>query len=188
MSVAKTREPQVLIVEDEEEVADLYEFHLEDEFDVVQANSGEEAIETVDESVDIVLLDRRMPGMNGDEVLEQIREDRLGCRVIMVTAVTPEADIAEMDFDDYLNKPVRKDTLIEAVEHQLTVRKYGEAYRELNKACSKLNALKSDSGKTADELEELPLYTELQEQIERLKAEQEELLDELDYFEAASAW
>ncbi|ESS07881.1 MAG: response regulator containing CheY-like receiver, AAA-type ATPase, and DNA-binding domain protein [uncultured archaeon A07HN63] len=54
--------PTVLVVDDESDVADLYAYRLEDAFSVRTAYSGEEAIETVDETVDVILLDRRMAG------------------------------------------------------------------------------------------------------------------------------
>jgi len=186
MATSSTDEPRVLIVDDEEPIADLYEHHLGDTYDVWVAYGGEEAIETVAETVDVVLLDRRMPDLSGDEVLRRIRAADFDCRVVMVTAVTPEADIVELPFDDYLNKPVDKDTLLDAVDHQLTVREYGETYQELNQACAKINALEAE--KATNELEELPEYRELKDKVTRLRTEQEALLDELDYFEAATAW
>jgi|APHM01.1.fsa_nt_gi Response regulator containing CheY-like receiver, AAA-type ATPase, and DNA-binding domains len=186
MSTPSTDEPRVLIVDDEEPIADLYEHHLNDSYDVRKGYGGEEAIEKVDETVDVVLLDRRMPDLSGDEVLTRIRAKDFDCRVVMVTAVNPEADIVEMPFDDYLNKPVDKDTLLDAVAHQLTVRKYGETYQELNQACAKIDALEAE--KATNELEEIPEYRKLKEKVDRLRTEQEELLEEIDYFEAATAW
>ena len=186
MITNSTDEPRVLIVDDEEQITDLYYNHLKELYDVRKGYSGEEAIKKVDETVDVVLLDRRMPDLSGDEVLTRIRAKDFDCQVVMVTAVDPEADIVDMPFDDYLNKPVDEDDLIDAVEHQLTVREYSETYQELNRACSKLNALEAE--KSIDGLERLHEYKELKEKIERLETEQEDLLEELDYYEAASAW
>ncbi len=186
MATTSTGEPRLLVVDDEEPIADLYQHHLGDTYDVRKAYGGKEAIEKVDGTVDVVLLDRRMPDLSGDEVLTHIRANNFNCRVVMVTAVDPEADIVEMSFDDYLDKPVRKDTLIEAVEHQLTVREYGETYQELNQAVAKINALKEE--KSTSELEEMQPYQDLKEKVDNLRNQQEELLEELDYFEAASAW
>ena len=77
--------------------------------DVRTAYGGEEALEKADEDVDLVFLDRQMPDMSGDDVLERVRERGLDCRVVMVTAVDPDFDIVEMPFDDYLTKPVMRD-------------------------------------------------------------------------------
>lgn len=186
MITKSTDEPRVLIVDDEEQITDLYCNHLKELYDVRKGYSGKEAIEKVDETVDVVLLDRRMPDVSGDEVLKRIRAKDFDCQVVLVTAVDPEADIVDMPFDDYLSKPVDDDDLIDAVEHQLTVREYSETYQELNRACSKLNALEAE--KSIDGLERLHEYQELKEKIERLETDQEDLLEELDYYEAASAW
>lgn len=185
MATSSTDEPRVLVVDDEEQIADLYQLRLEDTYDVLKAYGGTEAIEKVDETVDVVTLDRRMPDLNGGEVLAQIRATDYDCRVIMVTAVDPEADIVEMAFDDYINKPVDKDTLVEAVEHQLTVREYSQTFQELNQVCSKINAL--EGKKDQNELEDLQVYQNLKEKADNLRTQQDDLLDELDYFEAASA-
>ncbi|MDY7082664.1 MAG: response regulator, partial [Halobacteria archaeon] len=62
-------EPTIVVVDDEQAVADMYYEWLEGEYDVKKAYDGEEALEKIDQDTDLVLLDRRMPGMSGDEVL-----------------------------------------------------------------------------------------------------------------------
>jgi len=183
MSNHSSDTPTVLVVDDESDVADLYAFRLEDAFTVRTAYGGEEAIEAVDETVDVILLDRRMPGMTGDEVLESVRESHHECRVIMVTAIDPDIDIVDMPFDDYLCKPVGKETLLEAVEHQLTARQYSDTVQELFSATSKVGVLEAE--KTAEELAASDEYQGLKDEIEELRGRQEELIDELDDFEAA---
>ena len=88
-------EPRVLIVEDEPDLAELYAMWLGAECSVSTAYDGASALEAIDETVDVVLLDRRMPGLSGDEVLDTIRRDNLSCRVAMVTAVEPDFDIID---------------------------------------------------------------------------------------------
>jgi len=105
--------PLVLVVEDEPDLADLYAAWLGDEYRVRTAYGGQEALDELDEAddeVDAILLDRRMPGLSGDEVLAAVRERGIDCRVAMVTAVEPDFDILKMGFDDYLVKPVTSDT------------------------------------------------------------------------------
>lgn len=95
----------VLIVEDQKRLADQYAEILGADYDVVTAYSGTEAL-AVDESVDAVFLDRKMPGPSGSEVLERLRDRGHDYPVTMLTAVKPDWDIVEMGFDDYLLKPV----------------------------------------------------------------------------------
>jgi DNA-binding response OmpR family regulator len=106
----------VLIVEDEKPLAGLYAEILDADYDVVTAHSGTEALEVVDESVDAVLLDRKIPGPSGGEVLERLRNRGYDRPVAMITAVRPDWDIVEMGFDDYLRKPVDTEDLRDATE------------------------------------------------------------------------
>ena len=109
--------PDVLIVEDERQLADLYGEWLEMAGYLVRtAYDGGAALERLDTEVDVMLLDRRLPEMRGKQILERIRDADHDCSVAMVTAVEPEADIVEMGFDEYLLKPVERDELTELVD------------------------------------------------------------------------
>ena len=153
----------VLVVDDEEEVADVYALRLRNEYDTRVAYGGEDALETIDVDVDVVLLDRRMPDIPGDEVLEQIREKGYDCRIIMLTAVDPGLDIVEMPFDEYLVKPVEKDTLRNCVRRQLARSARG-ADSDVLDALGDSKArhccvLLTDGRKSAGELAELTGYS-----------------------------
>ena len=89
----------VLVVDDERDLADLYAAWLSDEYDVRTAYSGQAAIEAMDESIDVALVDRLMPEVRGSEVVEYIREQGYECAISMVTAVEPDFDIIEMGLD-----------------------------------------------------------------------------------------
>jgi DNA-binding response OmpR family regulator len=165
-------ETTILIVDDESAVTDVYAAHLEAEYDVRTAYGGSEALEKLDEDVDAVLLDRRMPGMSGDEVLAEIREEDYDVRVAMVTAVDPDFDILDMGFDDYVVKPVSRDELYETVDRLLTYSTYDDTFQEYFSLVSKRAALETSKSQSALETNEE--YQELDERIESL----EENLDE----------
>ncbi|MXR51840.1 response regulator [Halovenus sp. WSH3] len=109
----------MLVVDDEEDVAETYALRLEANYETRIATGGKEALELIDDSVDAVLLDRRMPDMHGDDVLAALRERGYDCPVIMATAVDPDLNILEMDFDDYLCKPIFNETLQNTLEKHL---------------------------------------------------------------------
>jgi DNA-binding response OmpR family regulator len=173
----------VLLVDDEEEVADVYALRLETEYETRVAYGGEDALETIDVDVDVVLLDRRMPDLSGDEVLAKIREKGYDCRVIMLTAVDPGLDILEMPFDDYLCKPVEKDDLVSAIDQQLQIQEYDEQLSEYFEVTSKLALLESEL--PPRELEENDQLARLRERADELEAEMSDLLDEFDSLEEA---
>lgn len=111
----------VLVVEDEQRLAEMYATALEDEYAVETAYTGEEALDVIDESVDVVLLDRKMPGLTGRETLRRLRAEGYDCPVAMLTAVTPDWDILDIEFDDYINKPVDISELHRLVERMLVL-------------------------------------------------------------------
>jgi DNA-binding response OmpR family regulator len=120
----------VLIVEDEPALADTYALWLEDPYAVRTAYDGSTALDQLDGTVDVTLLDRRMAEVSGDEVLATIRDRGLGCQVAMVTAVEPDVDIADMEFDAYLVKPIGMDELEDLVERLLDRSRYDDRIRE----------------------------------------------------------
>jgi DNA-binding response OmpR family regulator len=173
----------VLVVDDEEEVADVYALRLRNDYDTRVAYSGEDALDTIDIDVDIVLLDRRMPEVSGDDVLDEIREKGYDCRVIMLTAVDPGLDIVEMPFDDYLCKPVEKEDLVAAIEQQLQIQRYDEQLSEYFEVTSKLALLESEL--PPQEREQSAEFERLTERADSLRDELGELLDEFDSLDEA---
>lgn len=161
--------PVVLIVEDEPDVAETYNLWLADSYEVRLAEDGDEGLELLDDDVDVVLLDRMMPGLSGDEVLERIREGEYDCRVAMVTAVEPDFDIMEMGFDAYLNKPIRSDELHETVESLLERSAYDDLLQDYYSLIEKQATL--ETTKSNAELAENEEFVRLEEQIQRLRDE-----------------
>ncbi|MBB5914387.1 two-component system response regulator RegX3 [Nocardia transvalensis] len=106
----------VLIVEDEESLADPLAFLLRKEgFEVTLVGDGPSALAEFDRSgADIVLLDLMLPGMSGTDVCKQLRT-RSSVPVIMVTARDSEIDKVvglELGADDYVTKPYSSRELI----------------------------------------------------------------------------
>jgi DNA-binding response OmpR family regulator len=161
-----SEELEVLVVDDETRLADLFAAWLQVDWTVEAAYNGEDALDLMADSVEVVLLDRRMPGLSGDEVLEAIREAEYDCRVVMITAVDPDFDIVEMGFDDYLVKPVSKDELVEIVATVHTRSEYEADVQEYYSLTSKKALLEAE--KSDRELEESEQYEDLVERVEAL--------------------
>ncbi len=166
-------EPNVLVVEDESDIAALYAGFLRERYSVTVATTAEEAIDVVDERFDAVLLDRRLPDGSGDQVLEYIRENSLECRVAMVTAVEPDFDIIDMGFDLYLTKPVSRSNLLRAIETLLSRTEYDDLLQEAAALASKRAVLKSE--KPTAQLERNEAYADLLARLEDLDADIDDL-------------
>jgi DNA-binding response OmpR family regulator len=169
---------RILIVDDEPDLADLYASWFSDEYAVETAYDGREAIEALNDPTDVVLLDRRMPGMSGDEVLRWIREQKLGCGVAMITAVDPDFDILELGFDAYLTKPVKASDLMGVTDRLIRRSEYTTTLREFFKKLSTRETLAAE--KPAFELETDERYQRLEDEIEQLRQESEAYMSELD--------
>ncbi|MBI1848107.1 MAG: sigma-54-dependent Fis family transcriptional regulator, partial [Candidatus Rokubacteria bacterium] len=115
--------PVVLAIDDDPGLRESFRLILDDEYDVVVAASGHEGLEILRTSqVDLVLLDIRMPDMNGIEVLERIKALDEQVEVILVTAVkTVRIAVAAMKLGafDYLTKPFEEDELLALVRRAL---------------------------------------------------------------------
>lgn len=169
---------RVLVVEDDESIAELYRTFLEAQYPVESAGTVEEAIdivETAGESYDVVLLDRRLPDGPGREVLEAIRKRDLNCRVAMVTGVEPDFDILDMGFDMYLIKPIGGDELEGAVETLVHRLEYDDLLQRAAALASKRAVLESQKSRT--ELEGSPEYERLLEEIDALDEDLMELAE-----------
>lgn len=156
----------ILVVDDEKDLADLYAMWIDEQYDVMTAYGGEEALEKMDGSVHVVLLDRRMPDLTGDAVLEGIREQEYEARVVMVTAVDPGLDVIELDFDEYLTKPVSRPELNRVIENMRIQLRRSGALKEHASVSNKMAALEEELD--PETLEESEEYSDLQSKLQQL--------------------
>lgn len=165
----------ILIVDDEPGLADGHAARLQ-EHDVRTAYDGREALDALGDEVDIVFLDRRMPGLSGDEVLETARQRGFDCRIVMLTGVEPSVDIVSMGFDEYLKKPVDRDELHATVQRMLERAAYDAKLQEYFSLSAKRATLETES---ADDVEGTPEYEELCRRLEAVERELDEALENL---------
>ncbi len=122
----------ILVVDDEKEIADLLELYLmSDGYQVFKAYNAIEGLELMKkENIDLVLLDVMMPAMNGIEMCRKIRSVS-NVPIIIISAKTQEIDKIvglTVGADDYVTKPFTPLELMARVKSQL------RRYRELNPA------------------------------------------------------
>lgn len=159
-------ETVVLAVDDEPLVAEAYALWLS-EYTVLTATDGEGALSLLGDGVDIVLLDRQMPRLSGDDVLRRIRERGVDCRVAMVTGTDPDFDVVAMGFDTYITKPVDRDTVRRTVERLAELATYDSRMQEYFSLAQKRAAL--DAEKNASERAASGAYSELVSSIHDMK-------------------
>lgn len=114
---------RILIVEDEESIADLEKDYLElSNFEVEVANDGEIGLKKgMEEDFDLIILDLMLPGVDGFEICRQIRDNK-NTPIIMVSAKKDDIDKIRglgLGADDYMTKPFSPSELVARVKAHL---------------------------------------------------------------------
>ena len=147
-------------------------------FVIVEADSGERALELIDEQpFDAVLLDVMMPGIGGLGVLKAVRRSRspLDLPIIMVTAKAEAENVVEalqLQANDYVTKPVNFDVALARVTAQVDRKRANEQLRSANAALKAIN----------DDLE-----SRVEERTRNLVAMNKALHDEIDQRQKSEA-
>ena len=116
---------KILLVDDEPDIVEFLKYNLElENFNVLIGNSGKEALKQLSQNPDLIILDIMMPGMDGFEVFEKIRNEKAyqNIPVIFLTAKAGEKDeIKGLDIgaSDYIQKPISPKKLVARVKANL---------------------------------------------------------------------
>lgn len=166
----ETEEPStaVLVVDDESNLLDLYGVWLEDQYTVYTATGRTSARERLDAGIEVVVLDRRMPEVPGDELLVEWREAGWTGPVGLVSAAEPDLDLLPLPFDAHLSKPVSRDDFRAVVETLVRVRSVDPDVRSLSRRLGKRTLLEAHTGVVA--LEKHEPYIRLVDEIEAARA------------------
>ena len=125
--------PTILVVDDEAGARESLEVILEDDYQVVSAGSGKEALEVLRRTpIDLVLLDVNMPEMDGLAVLRRIKAQEEEIDVIMVSALNlarKAVDAIKLGAYDYITKPYEPEDILSTVARVINKQKL---YKELD--------------------------------------------------------
>jgi len=119
---------KILLVDDDREFREELKCSL-DEYAIAEASNGEEALNILKRpnDIDLVILDVKMPGMNGTEVLKGIKSASPGLAIIILTGHSSEDVVIEAlkgRADDYMKKPINIDKIKGVIDRLLEL-KYG---------------------------------------------------------------
>ena len=145
----------ILVVDDEKSVRDSLKMVLEFEsYEVQFAENGQEALRVLNQSgVDLVLLDVKMAGMDGLEVLERIREKNAELPVIMISGhgtIETAVEATKLGAFDFLPKPLDRDKLLVTVRNALQQAKLTEEFRKLRESVEGKWQILGESSKIKD--------------------------------------
>jgi CheY-like chemotaxis protein len=111
--------PRILVADDDEGLLELYEERLHTIADgtVVTASTGDEAWDHLDSSLDLAILDEKMPGRSGIDIAEAIADADVDLPIVVVSGRQPPE---EQPCDHFLQKPVHLADLRRTLEELLS--------------------------------------------------------------------
>lgn len=118
----KSKNKVILIAEDDNINFLLFQKMMQNKgYEIIRAHDGQEAVDICinNSNIDLVLMDIKMPVMNGFEAIEQIRPIRPQLPIIAQTAYSSSEDkvkITKAGFDDYITKPLNRERLFELID------------------------------------------------------------------------
>lgn len=156
----------VVIIEDEESLAELFSKRLDDEYNATIATHAGNGIAEIDAETDYVLLDRKLPGMSGDRVLEYIVDQPYDINVIIISAIDPDQNVIHQPYDEYITKTVDEGEIQDAIDRVEVKNRFVELLSQYVKKAetwevvrSELNTAESDAdvdlGMIESELDEI---------------------------------
>ncbi len=136
---------KILIVEDEKKIADIVKSYLKrDGFNVNIAETGEQALKLIKNKYDLIILDLKLPDIDGETICSTIREFS-DVPIIMLTAKSSEEERVKglgIGADDYVVKPFSPRELVARVKAHLRRTKKGEKkVLSFNKGALKIDTL-----------------------------------------------
>ncbi|BET98601.1 MULTISPECIES: envelope stress response regulator transcription factor CpxR [Xenorhabdus] len=141
---------KILLVDDDRELTSLLKELLEMEgFNVVIAYDGEQALQYIDSSIDLLLLDIMMPRKNGIETLKELRQYHQ-TPVIMLTARGSDLDRVlglELGADDYLPKPFNDRELVARIRAILRRSNWSEQQADIGTPILEIDKLQLNPGR-----------------------------------------
>ncbi len=126
----------ILVVDDEKSVRDSLKMILEYErYEVLFSENGEQALRTLqNHPIDLMLLDVKMAGMDGVEVLQKVREKHVALPVIMISGhgtIETAVEATKLGAFDFLPKPLDRNKLLVTIRNTLQHAELSEEYRRL---------------------------------------------------------
>src|SRR3954468_19451031 len=146
---------RVLIVDDETAIREAIRMTLEYEgYRIDEARSGQEALDKATKTdFDAILLDIKMPILDGIEVLENLKDQKVSSPVIMVSGhgdVHTAVECTKRGAYDFLEKPHNRDKLLLTVRNAVRIRSLEEENTELKEKAAKEYQLVGDSAPMKD--------------------------------------
>ena len=116
---------KVLICDDEEGIRESLKLILGDHYDLILTDSGEQCLQCLDQdqNIGLVLLDIKMPKINGLEILKAVKSKRPDLNVVIVTgykSVETACEASSLGASGYIVKPFKSDEILNTVQNSMS--------------------------------------------------------------------
>jgi len=141
--MAKVRKERILVVDDEENIRKSLKMILEYEgYNFFEAADGEEALDVAEELVglDLILLDVKLPGMDGLEILAEIKKKPYSPEIIMISGhgtVQTAVEATKLGAFDFIDKPLHRERVLLSIRNALSQNKLARECQDLRKKTEK---------------------------------------------------
>ncbi|MFC6976268.1 response regulator [Halomicroarcula sp. GCM10025709] len=174
---------RVMVADDDPDLRECYRLWLGESYDVVAVADGDAVLERLDDTVDVLLLDREMPETSGKTVAAELAAGPYDPGVLMISGVEPTVDLLDIPVDEYLTKPVGRDAVLRSIERVGVVAQAPSEVRELFALASRAGTL--DATVEQGRLDECEEYARL---LSRLRAQRSAIDDALDRTTSTEGW
>lgn len=141
--MSNRRKGKILVVDDEENIRKSLKMILEYEgYNFLEAADGEEAIDIIEETIglDLVLLDIKLPGRDGLDVLAELKKKPYSPEIIMISGhgtVQSAVEATKLGAFDFLEKPLHRERVLISIRNALSQNKMLYEYQDLRKKAEK---------------------------------------------------
>jgi len=141
--MSNRRKGKILVVDDEENIRKSLKMILEYEgYNFLEAADGEEAIDIIEETIglDLVLLDIKLPGRDGLDVLAELKKKPYSPEIIMISGhgtVQSAVEATKLGAFDFLEKPLHRERVLLSIRNALSQNKMLYEYQDLRKKAEK---------------------------------------------------
>ncbi|MCK4930635.1 MAG: sigma-54-dependent Fis family transcriptional regulator, partial [Candidatus Aminicenantes bacterium] len=141
--MAKPRKEKILVVDDEENIRKSLKMILEYEgYTFLEAPDGEDALDIVEETIglDLIFLDIKLPGMDGLEVLAEIKKKPYSPEVIMISGhgtIQTAVEATKLGAYDFIEKPLHRERVLISIRNALSQNKLIRECQDLRKKAEK---------------------------------------------------
>lgn len=132
----------IVLADDDDRLVEMHTNWLS-EFEIKTATDGKTARDALDETVDVLITDRRMPELSGEELAQYVATSGYDCRTVFVSSVGPDQSLCSVPFDGYVQKPAAPEKLQTVIDDVVARKSQPPKVREFESLQARIELFES---------------------------------------------